>query len=146
MRSVITVDSPCLKDKSSLWWWQCGENPSRRTPNRAWPPAGSKRTLQAQEQGAHDLLPLSLQKMKFWAWEEPHPRSPMLRGSVRGAGAATSTAAGTQGPKTINKRPSLPEPGLGTGLCDFWKPCKKLCVTDGIKNPFTLHGRPGSSC
>lgn len=69
---------------------------------------------------------------------------PLPRGSAGGAGAATSTAAGTPAPKTINKRPSLSEPGLGTGLCDFWKPCRKLCVTDGIKNPFTLHGRPGA--
>lgn len=67
-----------------------------------------------------------------------------MRGSARGAGAATSTAAGTQGPKDNKQKASLSEPGLGMGLCDFWKPCKELCVTDGIKNPFTLHSRPGA--
>lgn len=136
------------KGKWPLWWLQCGKNPASPTAGGTFNGGGHHQAprgrIRQREETPMTFCHCHSEKWRLDVGRSQSPLAPP-RGSAGGVDAATSTAAGTPGPKTINKRTSLSEPGLGMGLCDFWKPCKKLRVADGIKNPFALHVHPGAT-
>lgn len=147
IRNAITFSSPGMK--RALRWLQCGKHPAGPSLRGHLTGGGHHRAPREAHTRRREEPPMTFchRHPEKWLLDVGRSQPPLTppRGSVGGADAATSTAAGTPGPKTINKRTSLSEPGVGTGLCDFWKPRKKLCVTAGIKNPFALHARPGAT-
>lgn len=147
VRKTIAFDSPGMK--RALRWLQCGKHPAGPSLGGHLTGGGRHRAPREAHTRRREEPPVTFchRHPEKWLLDVGRSQPPLAppRGSVGGADAATSAAAGTPGPKTINKRTSLSEPGVGMGLCDFWKPHKKLCVTAGIKIPFALHARPGAT-
>lgn len=121
MRNGITLHSPQSKPPQ---WLQCRKDPAGPSQGKSTGAGCHQAPNEAHDrhgEGTHMTSCRCHCKRHVLGVGRSRQRSPH-RGGWRG------TAASISGPKTINKRTLLPEPGLGMGLCDFWKPCRKLCV------------------